>query len=91
MMNVLTPDFAIETVEIVIVSRDFTRLKWWSWLDHVVAILTSKSWVAGFRRSDCLFTAKRRFCLDQIEDQLEIEHFFGKAKFARAGGFDSRW
>jgi hypothetical protein len=30
MMNVLTPDFTIETVEIVIVSRDFTRLKWWS-------------------------------------------------------------
>src|SRR4051794_18699922 len=28
MVNVLTPDFTIETVELVIVSRDFTRLKW---------------------------------------------------------------
>jgi hypothetical protein len=41
MVNVLAPDFTIETVEIVIVSRNFTGLKCWPWLDHVVAILTS--------------------------------------------------
>jgi hypothetical protein len=47
--------------------------------------------LAGFRQADCPFETASRFCLDQIEDQLEIEHFFGRAKFARAGGFDSRW
>jgi hypothetical protein len=41
MVNMLTPDFTIETVEIVIVSRDFAGLKWQSWLDHVAAVLTS--------------------------------------------------
>ena len=94
MMNVLTPDFTIETVEIVIVSRDFTGLKWWPWLDHVVAVLTSKDWNACSLDSDDQIVSsrlRRRFCLDQIKDQLGIEHFFGRAKFAHAGGFDSRW
>ena len=88
MVNVLTPDFTIETVEIVIVSRDFTGLKWWLWLDHVVAVLTSKT--------GCLLADSDDRCLFAAEKILPGSESTGNRAFlqqqnSRAGGFDSRW
>jgi hypothetical protein len=71
MVNMFTPDFPIKAVEVIIMSRNFTRLKWWPGLDHVVSISSSSwhRWNARSLERRHIFAADKRLCLDRVGDQ----------------------